>query len=118
MRDGDRKRRADASLMQTMHKRRVALGYKENDSNEFKVLGNLYSNGHYVNDMEGDNIDFSSPDVINRGHGCPAKVPKHRNTVRVQRRFIELKVMLELANEEQQLRIAQVSELNRVLEET
>jgi hypothetical protein len=103
MSDGDRKCVADASLMQTTPKRRATLDYKEKDSNEVKVFGHVYSTGKHCNDMEGDNLDVSSPDVINRGRGRPTKVPKHRTTVRVQRRCQELKVVLELANEEQQL---------------
>jgi hypothetical protein len=67
------------------------------DSNEFKVDGNHYSPGHYVNGMEGDNIDLSSPNVTNHGRGRPVKVPKYRTTVRVQRHSQELKATLKLA---------------------
>jgi hypothetical protein len=73
---GNRKCRVDASLILTMPKRRVTLEYKEKDSHEFNVSGNLYSVGHYVNDMEGDNIDFSSPDIINRRCGRPRQDDK------------------------------------------
>jgi hypothetical protein len=44
-------------------------------------------------------------------------VPKHQTTVRVQRHCQELDVMLEWANEEQKLLIAQVSEQKREKDE-
>jgi hypothetical protein len=68
--------------------------------------------------MEGHTIDFSSTDTINRGHGRPAKVTKHHTTVRVQQRCQELKAMLRMAYQEQQLLIAKVVERRRVLAET
>jgi hypothetical protein len=95
---GDTKCSTDAFLLHTTPKMRATLDYKEKDSNEFKVFGNLYSACHYANDMEGNNIDFSSLHVINRGCGRPVRVPKHRTTVTVQRRCQELKEMLEIGN--------------------
>jgi hypothetical protein len=98
MSDGDRKCSADASPIQTKPKRRATLEYKKKDSNKSKVLGNVYRIGYYVNDTEGDNIEFSSPYVFNHGSGRPAEMPKLHTTVRVKRRCQELKVMVKSAN--------------------
>jgi hypothetical protein len=82
----------------------VPPDYKEKDSNEFKMLANLYTAGHYNYEMEVVNFDYlsdvSSPNATPRGHGCPRKIINHRINARFQRRNQELTVVLGLAEEE------------------
>jgi hypothetical protein len=80
---------------------RATIDYEEKNSNEFKVDHNLYRSGHYNEEMEGGNIDFSSPIYINGGRrrGRPTNVPKEHTTATVQRRCQDLKGQLILANE-------------------
>jgi hypothetical protein len=117
--DGGTKRSVDAPMMQTTHKRRAPLDYKEKESKEFKLAGNLYRTGWYNNDMDAVHFDdfsvVSIPDVIHRGYGRPAKVPNHRSTARFQRRCQELVVMVAMVHEAWQELVDQVRYQRRVL---
>jgi hypothetical protein len=59
--DGHRRGRGDASVVQTTPKRRAPPEYEEKDSDEFKTVLNMYTDGHYNNEMEV--VDVSVPTV-------------------------------------------------------
>jgi hypothetical protein len=86
--DGNRKRSADTSLIQTTPKGRAPPDYKEKDSNEFKVADNLNPDGCCNYEMEGVNFDYLSdvsiPGLISRRRGRPAKFTNHPSTARFQ----------------------------------
>jgi hypothetical protein len=84
--DGRRKRSDDASVVQTTPKRRAPPEYEEKDSDEFKTVLNMYTAGHYNNEMEVvdfDNLsDVSRSNTATRGRGCPEKAINYRSNAR------------------------------------
>jgi hypothetical protein len=106
--DGCRKRSGDASVVQTTPKRRAPPEYEEKDSDEFKTVLNMYTAGHYNNEMEVVDFDslsdVSSSNTPPRGRGRPDKAITYRSNVRFARRNHELTVMLGFA-EDQRLKL-------------
>jgi hypothetical protein len=102
--DVRRKWSGDAYVVQTKPKRRAPPEYKENESDEFKTVSNMYTAGHYNYEMEVvdfDNLsDVSSSDTPPRGRGRHDKAINYRSNARFARRNHELTVMLGLAEDE------------------
>jgi CRISPR/Cas system-associated endonuclease/helicase Cas3 len=92
--DGRQKRSGDAYVFQTTPKRRAPPEYEEKDSDEFKTVLNMYTAGHYNNEMEVvdfDNLsDVSSSNTPTHGRGCPDKAINYRSSARFAQRNHEL----------------------------
>jgi hypothetical protein len=105
--------------VQTTPKRRAPPEYEEKDSDEFKTVLNMYTDGHYNNEMEVvdfDNLsDVSISNTPPRGRGRPGKAINYRSSARFAQRNHELTVMLGFAEDQRLELVATVRDQEKAL---